>query len=49
MSYLTYAEDIQIYVSFNPNTESDKERYMGRLVTCIKITTVDAATSTEVK
>ena len=36
VSYHTYVDDIQIYVSFYPNTESDKERFMGRLVTLIR-------------
>ena len=36
VSYHTYADDMHIYVSFNPNIESDKERSMRRLVTCIR-------------
>ena len=35
-SYHTYADDIYVYVSFNPNIESDKERYVGRLVASIR-------------
>ena len=36
MVLATTGDDIPIYVSFNPNTESDKERSMRHLVTCIR-------------
>ena len=35
VGYHTYADDIQIYVSFNPITHGNKEQSMTRLTACL--------------
>ena len=35
VAYHTYADDIQIYVSFNPSIRGDKEQSMTRLTACL--------------
>ena len=36
VSYHKYADDIQLYVTFNPSIPGDKERAIERLTACIK-------------